>query len=115
MEHMNRLVKTAIDGLGANKSKNAILRVGKAIGSLATVTQSVDRGIGINEPSGRHSEKSMAKDLAKIVEQLLPQDIYSPTTTIIHSSFSRLKKNLIKKLEEQKIKEWLVDRLSFDV
>ena len=49
---MNRLVKTAIDGLGANKSKNAILRVGKAIGSLATVTQSVDRGIGMNQVEG---------------------------------------------------------------
>ena len=78
-------MKMAIDGLGANKSKNVILRVGKAIGSLATVTQLVDRGIGINEPSGRHSEKSMAKDLAKIIEQLLPQDIYSPTSLFICS------------------------------
>ena len=39
----------------------------------------------------------MTKDLSKIVEQLLPQDIYSPTTTKIHSSFANLKKNLVKK------------------
>ena len=39
MEHLNRLVKGAIEGLGANKSKKAMMRVGKAIGLIDTVTQ----------------------------------------------------------------------------
>ena len=29
IEHMNRVAKTAIEGLGANKSEKAITRVGK--------------------------------------------------------------------------------------
>ena len=81
MEHLNRLVKVAIDGLGANKSKISILRVGKA-GSLACIASSVDRGIGVAEPSARHSEKSMAKDLAKIVKiscLLKPQQFTGPS------------------------------------
>ena len=32
MEHLNTVAKTAVEGLGANKSKNAIIRVGKAVG-----------------------------------------------------------------------------------
>jgi hypothetical protein len=32
MEHLNRVAKGAIEGLGPNKSKKAIERVGKAIG-----------------------------------------------------------------------------------
>ena len=31
MEHLNRLCKTAIEGLGANKSQKAIIRVGKQL------------------------------------------------------------------------------------
>ena len=115
MEHLNRLVKVAIDGLGANKSKTSILRVGKVIGSLACIASSVDRGVGVAEPSARHSEKSMAKDLAKIVEQILLQDILSPKTTTVHRSFSRLKKNVIKNLEESKIKKWLVECVSYEL
>ena len=34
MEHLNREAKTAIQGLGTNKSKKAILRTGKTIGIL---------------------------------------------------------------------------------
>ncbi len=37
---LNQLVMVAIEGLGANKSKKAMMRAGKAIGLLATVTQS---------------------------------------------------------------------------
>ena len=57
----------------------------------------------------------MAKDLAKIVEQILLQDILSPKTTTVHRSFSRLKKIVIKNLEELKIKEWLVERVSYEL
>ena len=36
MEHMNRLCKTSIEELGANKSNKAIVRVGKTIGFRKT-------------------------------------------------------------------------------
>lgn len=31
MEHLNRIVKTAIEGLGANKTEKAIIRAGKCV------------------------------------------------------------------------------------
>ncbi len=34
MEHMNKLVKTSIKGLGANKAQNSIIRCGKMVGTL---------------------------------------------------------------------------------
>ena len=37
MEHLNRLAKDAIRNLGANKTERAIERVGKAIGTIATL------------------------------------------------------------------------------
>ena len=43
MEHLNRLTKTAVDGLGANKTEKAIFRVGKMVGSLFRTTENVDK------------------------------------------------------------------------
>ena len=38
MEHLNQLVKTAIDGLGAYKTENAISRASKAMGVVAEIS-----------------------------------------------------------------------------
>ena len=46
MEHLNREVKTAIKGLGANKSQKAILRTGKAVGVLTDNLTNFDIGGG---------------------------------------------------------------------
>ena len=49
MEHLNRLVKIAIEGLGANKSENAIKRTAKAVGVLSKALESYDAALGIRE------------------------------------------------------------------
>lgn len=110
MEHLNHLVKVAIEGLGANKSQKAIIRVGKAVGSLATIIDSFDREVGVSACSGKHSDKSMKKDLAKIVEQLLQQDMFRSDTKTSHRSFKNIQKNIITKLSEKKVKQWMIDR-----
>lgn len=112
MEHINRLVKVAIDGLGANKSKKAIKRAGKAaIGVLSEAMESYDIEVGIKPPSGKHSKAETSKDLEKVVNQLMECDVFVYTTKA-HSSFSQLKTNLIKTLEEDKLKDWMVERFS---
>ena len=62
MEHLNRLVT---EGLGANKSEKAIKRVGKAIGVMKAATHSYDKELGIQEPSGRHSDAAWKGDMEK--------------------------------------------------
>jgi len=42
MEHLNKLVKGSIEGLGANKSEKAIKSVAKAMGALTKATESFD-------------------------------------------------------------------------
>ncbi len=51
MEHLNHIVKTAIEGLGANKSKKAIVRVGRAVGSLTGFMNYFDKEIGVCKPT----------------------------------------------------------------
>ncbi len=43
MEHLNRIAKTAVDGLGANKTQNAIDRVGKTVSTLTETLEMFDK------------------------------------------------------------------------
>lgn len=112
MEHLNRQVKVAIDGLGPNKSKKAIGRVGKAMGILSEATKSYDAKVGINAPSGKHSDSKVMNDIKCVTEKLLDCDIFNPQTKQSHHSFLHLKKNLIRTLNEDKLKDWMVERFS---
>ena len=42
MEHLNKLAKVAVEGLGPNKTEKAIQRVGKAIGTMAGMIDTFD-------------------------------------------------------------------------
>ena len=77
MEHINRLVKIAIEGLGANKSKKAIERVAKGMGILSEVTKSFDSKVGIATPSRKHSDPKIAQDVKCLTEQLIDSNIFN--------------------------------------
>ncbi len=66
MEHLNRLCKTSIQGLGANKSKKAIIRVGKTIGVTDNLLSNFDCENNVPPVSDNHNAKSMEKDLTTI-------------------------------------------------
>ena len=46
MEHLNRLVKISIRGLGANKTANSIMRVSKVLHVLSPVVNNFDNVLG---------------------------------------------------------------------
>ena len=67
MEHLNRLAKDAIKGLGANKSMKAIDQVGKALGTITNLISTFDTVNNVSDESGHHSKQSSEKDLHMIV------------------------------------------------
>ena len=62
MEHLNRLVKTAMDGLGANKTEKAISCASKAIGVLSKIMESYDQKMSV---CGIHRDVSFTTDAKK--------------------------------------------------
>lgn len=111
-EHLNREVKTAIAGLGANKGTKAIIKVGKALGALHKATASFNRDVGAKVSSGKHPKKSMSRDISIVTQQLMETDVFNPQTNNVHISFRTLKTNLIKTLDEKSLKEWMAERFS---
>ena len=71
MENLNRVVKTAITGLGSNKSEKVIVRAGRAIGVLETAINSYDKEVGVSVPSGKHVVAAKLVDLEATVKLLI--------------------------------------------
>ena len=107
MEHLNRVAKTAIDGLGANKTEQAIVRIGRCVGKIVSVLENFDKQTGVSEVSGSHSKKSITKDLHQVVEQLRSANVFD--TTHMHKLFGKIKSRSIS-LED--LKEWIIANYS---
>ena len=60
-ENLNRLCKEAIKGLGANKTKSGIIRVGKVLNTIDTIITNCDIENDIIPPSGKHSKIRILK------------------------------------------------------
>lgn len=109
MEHLNRVAKIAIDGLGANKSQKAIQRIGKAIGTVSVSLQNFDAISNVPAESGAHTTRSSEKDLLKIIKELAKTKVFSTIPERKHKSFGNMKTNLIRCLSESDLKKWMID------
>ena len=63
MEHLNRELKKAISGLGANLTKKSISRSAKCLRTVLEVCDNFDSANGVSKPSGKHSQASLEKDV----------------------------------------------------
>lgn len=110
MEHLNRVAKDAIKGLGANKTERAIGRVGKAIGTIAPLLQKFDTVNNIREVSGAHKRANVNKDTEVIVTELTNNEVFSNVAGRKHPSFSS-PKDLLHARPANDLQEWMVQRL----
>ena len=85
MEHLNRLCKGAITGLGSNVTDNAVLRIGKCLGELSKVTDSYDTENEVPVESGFHTGKSNKQDLEKMLNQLNEMKVFDLEKSTNHS------------------------------
>ena len=58
MEQLNRVVKTTVKGLGANKTEKAVQRVGKCVGKCIKIMDAYDELAGVASVSGTLNKKS---------------------------------------------------------
>lgn len=76
MEHLNREAKTAIDGLGKNKSQKALQRTGKAIGTLTSTLNESYAANKFPQVSSHHSVRSSKKDLCRVINELVKFEVF---------------------------------------
>ena len=112
LEHLNRLCKTAIKGLGANKTESCITRVGKALGTIAPILENFDTINKVAKLSGKHHAASSEKDLKLLLDVFKDASVYVEKAERIHPSFPN-PRDPLHAITKDKLTTWIVDHFNF--
>ena len=107
MEHLNRLLKAGISGLGANKTPTAITRLAKCLLTLSEVIDHFDQEHKVKEEANRHSLVRSSKDRDLILQELVKHAAFDIIPKRKHNSFATLSPNLISYVEHKDHLEWM--------
>lgn len=111
MEHLNRLCKDAVEGLGANKVEKAISRVGKCIQMVSDVTDQYDKIHTCKKDSGKHSCRSDLKDFEQMLKQLNEVKVFQSHPGRKHKTFPYLSSSLTSCIGTKMLKEWILKHI----
>ena len=75
-EHLNATLKNSITALGANKTEESILHLGRCIGQLNALLANFDDQHNVSQGCGKHSQKSLKTELSKVIEMLKSESFY---------------------------------------
>ena len=100
MEHLNRLLKEAIKALGANKTTNAINRLGRCIAPLSDVLDRFDTVHNTEAQKSSHKIPKADKDLITLIKELLKAEVFNNKPGRKHRSFSHFTNNPMSSLDK---------------
>ena len=107
MEHLNRLLKDAIKALGANKTLNAINRLGRCIAPLGDVLDRYDTVHSTEPQTSSHKPPKADKDLTILINELLKAKVFSNEAGRKHRSFSNFTNNPMSSLVKDDVQKWM--------
>ena len=111
MEHLNRVCKSSIKGMGANKTKKAIQRAAKAIGKSSVVVDNFAHVTKRTSTSQKHSSPDLTKDRDLILKELISNNVFDKITGRKHASFPRLSNTVMMEVGEKKLTDWIKDQI----
>jgi len=86
-EHLNKLCKDCVKGLGSNKTKQGITRCNKALGTLHDLLKNFDEKNNVACANGAHRSPSNKLDLNLIIEELQRTKVFDVIPNPKHTSF----------------------------
>ena len=110
IEHLNRVLKDGIKGLGANKTEKAITRLGKCIDALDGVLTNYDEVLQVRHSASFHTVASLDKDIKLMVNEL--SEHVKPFSCVKgrHHKNIKISKPLIKSLNSSKFHLWMNEK-----
>ena len=111
LEHLNRICKDSIQGLGRNKTVKSITRVGKAMGTLSPVLSRFDDDNKVTSTrSSGHKPPSAKQDVNLILEQLQQSEVFNNIPGRKHRSFPN-PRDVLHHEDHDELKEWMKTHL----
>lgn len=112
MEHLNRVCKDVVSHLKANKSKTALLRVGKVVGILDQIISNFNDENLITTTSGKHSVPDASRDVRKVVAVLCEENALKYKPNRCHPSFTTIIRNPLSKIDHENLISWMYVQLN---
>ena len=110
LDHLNRICKTSMGHLGANKTDDAIVRCGKALGTMYRLLEKFDRDNSVSDVSGTHLKPSYKRDLNIILHELQESKVFKIIPGRVHTSFKK-PTNIIHEKPAQNSITWIMTHL----
>ncbi len=110
LEHLNRVVKECIKTLGANKTEQAILRIGYALGNIVPVLDQYDLDNNVSPISSTHTRRSEERDLNLLVNELGKSRVFSHIPQRKHMKFPK-PRNVLHGRDKKTIEIYLTEKL----
>ena len=100
----------AVSHLGANKTPQAIVRVGKALGVLRNILEEFDKvTVGQVKSNHIHTTRSETEDLMKMVAELSHHDVFSHHQRRKFPTFEC--NRLMKAINQKKLDLWMTKKV----
>ena len=110
IEHLNRILKEAINTKGPNKTAVSFSRIGKALGTLEPLLKSFDQDNRVSTPSTRHTTLSCKADMDLILRELKKNLIFDVDDRRSRS-FSKISNSLLFKTSRENLQDWMYQKL----
>ena len=108
MEHLNRMLKDVITGLGANISESSIMNASKSLNAIALLTETFDDQLGIHHVSIHHTKKSSDKDRELVLKKLTSDsNVFDYTPGQKHFGFKKISPNIARNLDADALFRWI--------
>ena len=110
VEHINRVVKTAIYNQTSNLSPTAVIRTSRCTGTFVNIGKQFDKVSHLHRQSSAHSKARHNQDIARIVKQLHDTShVFDYMPRRQHTHFKSLHCSVIAaaKQERDEIEKWI--------
>lgn len=102
LEHINKVVKSAMHSQSSNLTSTAIVRTGKCTGLLLKIAEQFDQTSNYHTLSDSHSDGKTAKDINRLIDQLRHVDVFANIPYRKHENFKTLKCSLTSSVKKNK-------------
>ena len=106
-EHLNRVCKDAVRGLGTNQTERSIGRVGKALGTLSPVLDQYDQVNRVPDYSGMHKKPTSDRDRDVIIKQLQEARLFTDSDSSREHSTFKKPRNVLHSLDTSSLIAWM--------
>ena len=110
MEHLNRRLKGMMRGLGSNITPQCVERASKALGIVEEVCTNFEKSSNINPTKDYHSVPSFERDLQRLKEQLVAEEVFIIKEGRHHQRF-RKHEQFLSSINWKKMNDWVKQQI----